>query len=139
MYPGLLTLGTGQRHTKKIICAAVGSHIMKTLLKYYTAWLKAGSPEGGLEIDLGGMVPIARGERVCPPDAPAKTTPATIKSIIVMCEDRVTEAAMQTSRCSSAVVQVPSHCVQVMSLSVRSTLCMSSHVLYPTSDKILHM
>jgi hypothetical protein len=79
---------------------------MDIIRKYYTAWLKADSPEDGLEMDLGWMVPIARGERVCPPAGPAQVTPLTIKTMITKCEDRVSEAAIQASGCSSAVVQV---------------------------------
>jgi hypothetical protein len=79
---------------------------MDKIVQYYTAWLKAGSPSSAVEIDLGYMVPIARGERVCPPDAPSNSTPAAIKSLIRQCEDSVTEAAMRSSRCSNAVVQV---------------------------------
>jgi hypothetical protein len=79
---------------------------MDTIVNYYTALLKAGSPASGLDVDVGHMVPIARGERVCPPDAPVSSTPVAINSIVLMCDDAVTEAAAQTSRCSHAVIKV---------------------------------
>jgi hypothetical protein len=92
--------------TQGLSCAAVGGHIMDTIVQYYTAWLEAGSPAAGLDVDVGFMVPIARGERVCPPDAPVKTTPIAINSIILMCDEAVTETATKTSRCSYVVIQV---------------------------------
>jgi hypothetical protein len=105
---------------------AVRGHILDAILKYYTAWLEAGSPMDGVQVDMGPMVPIARGEHVFPPNAPAAATSSMIRNIITECEDAVVETGMTKSCCSEEVVRVrllPTKSLRGLIVCVRRNDC----------------
>jgi hypothetical protein len=93
----------------------VKGHILDSITEYYNAWLKAGSPADGVQLDMGAMVPIARGEHVFPPKAPARAMCALIRAMIGQCDDAVLDTAARTSLCSDAVVRV-SQCIWLITL-----------------------
>jgi hypothetical protein len=104
---------------------AVTGHILDSIIHYYTAWLKAGSPKDGMQLDLGAMVPIVRGEHVFPPNAPARATCALIRDMIRQCDDTVLETAARTSRCCDTTIRVMSfdHCFLLPAKRVREESC----------------
>jgi hypothetical protein len=83
------------------------THIFDVIIKYYEAWLKAGSPREAVEAELGYMVPIAqKGEHVYPPGHAAAVTSPTIQSIITECDGDVIQKGIEQSRCTEQVVRV---------------------------------
>jgi hypothetical protein len=99
-----------------MFCNAVKGHLLEALLNYYTAWIKAGRPEAGVAVDLGPMMPIAAGEHVCPPGAPALITSAATRAFITECTSKVESEAVKASACTLEVVKVS--LLQLLSLSM---------------------
>lgn len=84
----------------------MSGHILDTLLTYYQAWLRAKRPEHAVQFSIGPMMPYAKGEKVCPPDAPVKATSVPITTIIKDCDSGMLEQALTKSGCTLEVVQV---------------------------------